>query len=394
MPLYLTEDQTTLQDTIRDFVADAAPVSHMRGLRDADDATGFSRDVWKQFAEMGFTGILIGEDQGGLGMGHVEAGVVLEEIGRNLSPSPFLTTAVAAVAALKGTAAADRWFPGIVAGETVAALAIDECAKHRDTVAMKAERSGNGFKLTGSKQFVTHGHVADLLIVAARTAGSAADADGITLFAVEKGAAGLTATPERLADSSIAARLTLEGVELDADAVIGEVDSGRAVLDRLLRAGRTGASAELLGVGGGAMDMTVGYLKQRKQFGALIGSFQALQHRAAHLYSEMEVARAAVLKAQQLLDAGSDQADAAVSVAKAMTALATTLSVQEGVQMHGGIGMTDEYDIGFFMKRARVLAEMFGMRTSMPTGWRSRQGIDLSCVPAKAGPSPGIRLRG
>ena len=360
MPLYLNDDQTTLQDTIRDFVADAAPVSHLRKLRDDNDATGFSRDLWKQFAEMGFTGILVGEDQGGLGMGHVEAGVVLEEIGRNLSPSPFLTTAVAAVAALKGTAAADRWFPGIVAGDTVAALAIDEGAKHRDTVAMKAERSGNGFKLSGSKRFVTHGHVADLLIVAARTAGSASDTDGITLFAVEKDAAGLTATPERLADSSIAARLTLEGVELDADAVIGEVDSGRAVLDRLLRAGRTGASAELLGVGGGAMDMTVGYLKQRKQFGALIGSFQALQHRAAHLYSEMEVARAAVLKAQQLLDAGSDQADAAVSVAKAMTALATTLSVQEGVQMHGGIGMTDEYDIGFFMKRARVLAEMFG----------------------------------
>ena len=360
MPLYLTDDQTTLQDTIRDFVADAAPVSHMRQLRDADDATGFSRDLWKQFAEMGFTGILVGEDQGGLGMGHVEAGVVLEEIGRNLSPSPFLTTAVAAVEALKGTAAADRWFPGIVAGDTVAALAIDEGAKHRDTVAMKAERSGNGFKLTGSKRFVTHGHVADLLIVAARTAGSASDADGITLFAIEKDATGLTVTPERLADSSIAARLTLEGVELDADAVIGEVDAGRGVLDRLLRAGRTGASAELLGVGGGAMDMTVAYLKQRKQFGALIGSFQALQHRAAHLYSEMEVARAAVLKAQQLLDAGSDKADAAVSVAKAMTALATTLSVQEGVQMHGGIGMTDEYDIGFFMKRARVLAEMFG----------------------------------
>mgnify|MGYP000023431738 FL=1 len=175
-----------------------------------------------------------------------------------------------------------------------------------------------------------------------------------------KDAAGLTANAERLADSSLAARLEFDGVEVDADAVIGEVDAGRTPLDRLLRAGRTGASAELLGVGGGAMDMTIGYMKERKQFGTLIGSFQALQHRAAHLYSEMEVARAAVLKAQQLLDQGSDRADEAVSVAKAMTALATTLSVQEGVQMHGGIGMTDEYDIGFYMKRARVLAEMFG----------------------------------
>jgi alkylation response protein AidB-like acyl-CoA dehydrogenase len=360
MPLYLDDDQTVLQDTIRDFVAERAPVSHMRALRDADDATGFSRDLWKQFAEMGFTGILIGEDQGGLGLGHVEAGVVLEEIGRNLSPSPFLSTAVAAVEALKGTGQAERWFPGIIAGETVAALAIDEGAKHRDTVAMTAERSGNGFKLTGAKRFVTHGHTADLIIVAARTGGSADDKDGITLFAVPKNAAGLTANAERLADASLAARLEFEGVEVDADAVIGEVDAGRTPLDRLLRAGRTGASAELLGVGGGAMDMTIGYMKERKQFGTLIGSFQALQHRAAHLYSEMEVARAAVLKAQQLLDQGSDRADEAVSVAKAMTALATTLSVQEGVQMHGGIGMTDEYDIGFYMKRARVLAEMFG----------------------------------
>ncbi len=360
MPLYLNDDQTTLQDTIRDFVADAAPVSHLRKLRDANDQTGFSRDLWKQFAEMGFTGILIGEDEGGLGLGHFEAGVVLEEIGRNLSPSPFLATAVAAVEALKGTAQAGKWFPGIVAGDTVAALAIDEGAKHRGRVGMKAERSGNGFKLTGAKRFVTHGHVADLLIVAARTSGSVDDDQGVTLFAVEKGAAGLGIEAERLADSSLAARIEFDGVEVDADAVIGEVDAGRDPLGRLLRAGRTGVSAELLGVGGGAMDLTIGYLKQRKQFGTLIGSFQALQHRAAHLYSDMEIARAAVLKAQQLLDAGDAKADEAVSVAKAMTALATTLSVQEGVQMHGGIGMTDEYDIGFYMKRARVLAEMFG----------------------------------
>ena len=360
MPLYLNDEQTMLRDTAKDFVAEHAPVSHLRALRDSNDPTGFSRDLWKQFAEMGLNGVLVPEAQGGLGLGHVEAGVVLEEIGRNLSPSPFLATAVAAVEALKGSAQADRWFPGIVSGDTIAALAIDEGPKHRDRIAMTAERAGNGFRLNGAKQFVTHGHVADLLIVAARTAGSAEDADGVTLFAVPRDAAGLEASPERLADSSLAARMTFDGVTVDADAVIGEVDGGRSGLDRLLRAGRTGASAEMLGIAGGAMDMTVGYLKERKQFGTLIGSFQALQHRAAHLYSELEVARAAVLKAQQLLDAGSDEADEAVSVAKAMTGMATTLSVQEGVQMHGGIGMTDEYDIGFFMKRARVLAEMFG----------------------------------
>jgi len=360
MPLFLNDEQTMLRDTAKDFVAEHAPVSHMRFLRDADDQVGFSRNLWKQFAEMGFTGMLIGEEQGGLGLGHVEAGVVLEEIGRNLSPSPFLSTAVAAVAALKGSAQAERWFPGIIAGDTVAALAIDEGAKHRSAVAMKAERSGNGFKLTGAKQFVTHGHVADLLIVAARTAGSAEDDEGVTLFAVPRDAANLSARAERLTDASLAARIEFDGVEVDADAVIGEVDAGRDPLGRLLRAGRTGAAAEMLGVGGGAMDMTLGYLKERKQFGTVIGSYQALQHRAAHLFAEMEVARAAVLKAQQLLDAGDDRVEAAVSVAKAMTGIATTLAVQEGVQMHGGIGMTDEYDIGFYMKRGRVLAEMFG----------------------------------
>ncbi|WP_422055254.1 acyl-CoA dehydrogenase family protein [Sphingomonas sp.] len=360
MPLYLNDEQTMLRESAQQFVAEAAPVSHMRALRDANDATGFSRELWKQFAEMGFTGILIPESDGGLGLGHVEAGVVLEEIGRNLSPSPFLTTAVAAVAALKGTAQRERWFPGILSGETVAALAIDERAKHGDAIGMKAERSGNGFKLTGTKQFVAHGHVADLLIVAARTAGSPEDADGVTLFAVPKDAANLAADPQRLADASLAARMTFDGVEVDADAVIGEVDGGRAVLNALLGAGRTGAAAEMLGVGGGAMDMTVQYLKERKQFGVLIGSFQALQHRAAHLYSELEVARAAVLKAQQLLDAGDARANEAVSVAKAMAGMASTLAVQEGVQMHGGIGMTDEYDIGFYMKRGRVLAELFG----------------------------------
>jgi len=360
MPLYLDDDQTMLRDTARAFVAEQMPVAHLRGLRDADDPTGFSRDKWKQFAEMGFTGILMGEDAGGLGLGHVEAGIVLEEIGRNLAPSPFLSTAVAAVAALEGTAHAERWFPGVLAGETVAALAIDEGAKHRDAVALRAERSGNGFRLTGAKRFVAHGHVADLLIVAARTAGSPDEADGVTLFAVPAGATGLSATPERLADASLAARLEFDGVEVDADAVIGEVDAGRDPLGRLLRAGRTGAASELLGVGGAAMESTVDYMKDRKQFGVAIGSFQALQHRAAHLYAELEVARAAVMKAQQLLDAGDERADEAVSVAKAASGNATALAVQEGVQLHGGVGMTDAYDIGLYMKRQRVLAELFG----------------------------------
>jgi len=363
MPMFLNEDQTMLRDSAREFLKTEAPVSHMRKLRDEGCKDGFRHALWKQFGEMGFTGILIGEDDGGLGLGHVEAGVVLEEIGRNLSPSPFLTTAVAGVSALNhgGQHLKDKFFPGILAGETVLALAIDEHAKHRPAqIATKAEKSGNGFKLSGKKQFVVQGASADALIVAARTAGAPGETDGITLFVVDKDAANLGVDNTRLVDSSMAAHVTLDGIEVDGDAVIGDVDNGWQVLSALLKAGRAGSAAELVGVGSGAMDMTVDYLKQRKQFGRLIGEFQALQHRAAHLYSEMEIARAAVLKAQQLLDEGKDSADIYVSVAKAKAGRSANLAVREGVQMHGGIGMTDEYDIGFYMKRDRALNEFMG----------------------------------
>ena len=361
MPFYLTEDQSMLRDTAKPFIAESAPVKHLRTLRDAKDETGFSRDLWSQFAEMGFTGIMVPEANGGLGLGHVEAGIVLEEIGRNLTPSPFLTTAVAAVEALKASGRlSEEWLPKIASGAAIVALAVDEGAKHHPRHGtMAAVRSGNGFKLTGTKTFVLNGHVADMMIVVARTAGAEGESEGLTLFAVPKDA-GQTADPRRLVDSSLASHVKFEGVEVDADAVIGEVDGGWAVLTKLLDAGRVGAAAEMIGVGAAAMDMTVDYLKQRKQFGKLIGEFQALQHRAAHLYGEMEVARATVLKAQQLLDAGDPRAALAVAVAKAKTGKAVRLSVQEGVQMHGGIGMTDEYDIGLYMKRDRALEEFFG----------------------------------
>ena len=363
MPLYLNEDQQMLHDSAAEFMKGEAPVSHLREFRDKQCKDGFSHALWKQFAEMGFTGILIGEGEGGLGMGHVEAGVVLEEIGRNLTPSPFLTTAVAGVEALNagGQELRDKYFPGILSGDTVLALAVDEGPKHRpDQIGMAATREGNGFKLDGRKQFVVQGGSADMLIVAARTSGSAGDDKGLTLFAVDANAAGLARNSVRLVDSAMAAHLEFDGVLVDADAVIGEVDEGDAVLRRLLNAGRSGAAAETLGVGAGAMDITVDYVKGRSQFGALIGSFQALQHRIAHLYSEMEIARATVLKAQQMLDEGSSKAELMVSVAKAKAGKATSLSVKEGVQMHGGVGMTDEYDIGLYMKRDRALQEFMG----------------------------------
>jgi alkylation response protein AidB-like acyl-CoA dehydrogenase len=358
----LTEDQRMLQDTVRPFMAEEGAIkTQLRHWRDTGCADGYGTALWKQFAELGLTGILIPEAQGGAGLGAVEAGLVLEEIGRNLTPSPFLTTAVAAVRALEGSAQAERWFPGILAGETIAALAIDE-GKHHDPagVAMEARRQGNGFLLNGAKQFVVHGNSADVILVAARTGGSAGDTDGLTLFAVEKGSKGVEVETATLADSSKAARLMFNNVAVDADAVVGEVDGGWAPLSRALNAGRAGAAAELVGVASGASEMTFEYLKQRKQFGRLIGEFQALQHRAAHLYGEIEIARAAALKAAQLIDSGDAQAELFVSVAKAKAGRVCALAVQEGVQMHGGIGMTDEHDIGLYMKRDAVLSELFG----------------------------------
>ena len=356
MPLYLTDDQAMLRDTARELMAEEGAIAkQLRKYRDMGCKDGFGHALWRQFGELGFTGVLVDEADGGLGLGHVEAGIVLEEIGRNLTPSPFLVTAVAVVEALRGTAQRERWLPGILAGETVAALAVDEGRKHRpESIAMTAERSGNGFKLTGQKRFVVQGASADVFVVAARAE------EGLTLFTVEKEAAGLDVEGVRLADSSIGARVDFRGVEVDADAVLGEVGGGEAVLGRVLNAARAGAASEMVGVGAGAMAMTVDYLKQRKQFGKLIGEFQVLQHRAANLYSELEIARAAALKAQQLLDEGSAEAEAMVSVAKAKAGRVSTLAVQEGVQMHGGIGMTDEYDIGLYMKRDRVLNELFG----------------------------------
>ena len=364
MPLYHDEDQAMLAETAEQFMAEQGGIQkQLRHWRDRNCKDGFGHELWKQFAEMGFTGILVGEDHGGLDMGHVEAGIVLEEIGRNLTPSPFLSSSVLAATALQHGSddVKTRWLPDMVAGEKVYAVAIDEGAKHRpERIACKAEKSGNGFRLSGKKDFVVYGASAEMIVVAARTSGNDSDEDGVTLFAVPQDASGMSHDSVRLVDSSMASHITFDGVELDGDAVIGEVDGGRSVLNAMLTAGRVGAAAEGVGVARGAMDMTVDYLKQRKQFGKLIGEFQALQHRAAHLYSEVEIARAVTIKAAQLLDGDSEKAELMASVAKAKVAKAAGLAVREGVQMHGGIGMTDEYDIGLYMKRDRALQEFLG----------------------------------
>ena len=356
----LSDDQKMLQETAASFLAaEGAPAKQLRHWRDTGCTDGYGTDLWRQFGELGLTGICIPEDQGGLGLGATAAALVLEEVGRNLTPSPFLTTAVVAARALEASAHAARWYPGLLSGETVLALAIDESAHHApEQTSLSAQRRGNGFLLNGSKQFVIHGNSADMILTLARTSGSPGDREGLTLFAVPKGIAEVET--DTLVDSSKAARLGFTNVELDADAVVGDVDGGWGPLSRALDAGRAGAAAELVGIAAGASSMTLDYLKQRKQFGRTIGEFQALQHRAAHLYSEIEIARAAAFKAAQALDSGDEQAELHCSVAKAKAASVASLAVREGVQMHGGIGMTDEHDIGLYMKRSAVLGELFG----------------------------------
>ena len=368
MALVLTEEQSMLRDSARGLISDKAPVSHLRQLRDSKDTTGFSRELWKTFAEMGFAGLLVPEEFGGSALGAVEAGIVMEEIGRTLMPSPFLSTAVLAASALsRGGSAAQKaeYLPQLSAGSLLAALAVDEGAKHRPLqTSLQAVRSGNGFRLNGAKSFVVDGHTADLLIVAARTAGGAGESAGLTLFLVapkEKDKSkGIDIERTAMVDAHNAARITFDNVEVDADSVLGEVDQGFALLEAVLNIGRGAVASEMLGLSEEVFDRTVAYLKERKQFGKAIGEFQALQHRAAQLYIEIEITRAAVLKAQQALDGDAAKAAAAVAVAKARAGATATRAVQEGVQMHGGMGMTDQFDIGFFMKRARVCEELFG----------------------------------
>ena len=364
MALVLNEEQQMLRESAQSFLTENAPVAHLRELRDRGDATGFSRALWQRFAELGFTGALIPEEHGGVGLGVAEAGVIGEELGRTLTPSPFLSTAVMAARALARAGSAQqkaRLLPGIASGELVVALAVDESTKHRPAaIATTASRNGAGFVLDGAKTFVVDGHVADALIVAARTSPGAADGSGITLFVVDPKTAGVSVERTSMVDSHNAARVGLAGVRVGADAVLGKADQGGELLEEVLDVGRAVVAAQLLGSAEEVFGRTVAYLQERKQFDRFIGEFQALQHRAAALYCDIELTRALVLRALQALDKDPSAARATVSAAKALACSTANLAVREGVQMHGGMGMTDEFDIGLFMKRVRVGQELLG----------------------------------
>jgi len=356
MSLLLNEEQTMLRDSARSFLVENAPVAQLRQLRDSDDPAGFAGNTWSAFAELGFAGVAVAEAHGGAGLGAVDVGVLMEQIGRHLSALPFLSSGVVAARLLQlGGSPAQQaaWLPRIARGEAIATLAVDEGPKHRpEAIALRAQAHAGGWMLSGTKSFVPDGHVASLLLVAAR-----AD-DGVAVFAVPRDAPGVQVERTLMADAHNAARVLLLDVALPEDARLPI--GNEAALREALDLGRAAAAAELLGIADEVFERTLDYLKQRKQFGHLIGEFQALQHRAATLYVDIELARAALAKALHALDTAPDKAAEAVAVAKAKCGSAATLAVQEGVQMHGGMGMTDQLDFGLFMKRARVLQELFG----------------------------------
>lgn len=364
MALVLNEEQRLLQDTARDFLGKHAPVVALRKLRDERDPIGYAPDLWQQMAQMGWASIILPEAYGGLEFGFLGLGVVLEESGRTLTASPLLASAaVGASAVLLGGSEQQKQtlLPGIAGGELTLALALDESHHHRPThIATTATRQGEGFVLKGNKCFVLDGHSADKLIVVARTGSEEHNSEGLTLFLVDRAAEGVTCQRTIMMDSRNAANIRFDNVEVAATNTLGEVDNGWAILEPVLNRGRVAMAAEMMGCALEAFERTAAYLKEREQFGALIGSFQALQHRKAHMQSEIELCRSVLLQALSSVDDEPDQLPLLASLAKARLNELVKLVTNEAVQMHGGMGVTDTLEIGFFLKRARVAMQIFG----------------------------------
>lgn len=364
MALVLNEEQSMLREAASGFLAEKAPVSALRELRDGAGELGYDPALWREMAAMGWAGIAIAEAYGGLDYGYVGLGVVLEQMGRNLSVSPLqssILVCATAISRMGNEAQKEALLPGLAGGELRMALALQEGPHHAPhETALKAVPAPRGFELSGRKVAVIDAHVADKYIVAARTAGAAGEDEGITLFLVDADAPGLTRERVIMVDSRNSGNIMLDEVAVGADDILGDLHGAYGPLQAVLDIANIGLAAELLGLSREAFERTMEYLKQRKQFGEYIGTFQALQHRAARMYAELELSRSLVVKALQAIDAGGKDLSSLASACKARLCETAALVTGEAIQMHGGIGMTDEFDIGFFIKRARVARQTFG----------------------------------
>jgi acyl-CoA dehydrogenase len=360
--MVLTEDQTLLKNSAAEFCKAQSPIESMRDLRDNNDETGFSSEIWQAMVDMGWTGAIFPEELGGFGFGYQGIGLALEETGKTLVNSPLLSHAVLSGSLIMcgGTdAQKEELIPAIISAEQLYTAAIDESATHDPgAIAMTAEKTGDGYTLSGDKKFVLDGHTAGQFIVAARTSGNAGDESGITLFLVDAKASGVTVTRTHMVDSKNMANISFDNVQVTA--VLGEVDRGFAPLNQALDRARVCLAAEMLGGCIEVFDVTIEYMKTRVQFDVAIGSFQALQHRAAEVFGEVEMAKSVVLEALTAIDEGSGDVPVLASLAKAKLNDIYHLVSNEGIQLHGGIGMTDECNMGFYLKRSRVASQTFG----------------------------------
>ena len=364
MALVLNEEQQMLKESAQGFLAEFAPVAELRKQRDAGSETGYADNLWGQMVDMGWAAILVPEAYGGLEFGHVGMGQIVEQTGRTLTASPLFATGILGVTAINKAGSEEQkaeLLGAIAGGEITTALAVDETAHHAPAqISMAATKQGSGYSLNGSKRFVADGGTADKLIVAARSSGEAGDMKGISLFIVDRTAAGVEVERTATTDGRNFANINFNNVEVAESALLGEEGKGFRALSATLDAGNIFLAAELLGISQESFDRTLQYLKERKQFGVLIGSFQALQHRAADWWSQIELCKSVVLKALQAMDEGDIRTPAMASIAKAKLSEVAELATNEAIQMHAGIGMTDEYEIGFFIKRARPAQTLFG----------------------------------
>ncbi len=364
MALVLNEEQVMLKDSAAGFLAEKATVAHLRELRDSASERGFSDEVWREIADMGWCGIAIPEAYGGLGYGYTGLGLVLEQMGRNLTASPLqssILVAATVIAELGSEQQKEEMLPALAAGEKLVSLALQEGPHHApEQVSMSATAQGDGYVLNGAKMLVLDAHVADSFIVIARSAGEPGQEQGLSAFLVDANAAGASVERRSMVDSRNAGALTLQDVQVSAEQSLGAPGQAWSGLNRALDIANIGLAAELLGLSTEAFERTVAYLKERKQFGQAIGSFQGLQHRAAQMFAELELARSIVLQGLHAIDAGEEKLALHASAAKAKLCEVAQRVSNEAVQMHGGIGMTDEHEIGFFLKRARVVQHLYG----------------------------------
>jgi len=360
----LTEEQAQLKELAKSWARDEAPVAKFREMRDSGNELGFDAATWASIAEMGWAGIIVPEEYGGVDMGHLTFGIVLEELGRQLTASPLLASGLVGASALLlagDDAQKQAWLPKIADGSAIVTLAVDEGTRHAPLrTALAAEEKDGTYRLSGRKTHVLEGAAADAFVVAARTSGVAGDAEGISLFLVEADRPGIGRQSLRMADSRGYANVVFEGVEVPGDALLGEADAAAPVLDAILDRARAGLGAEMLGVAAQSFDMTLDYLKNRVQFGQVIGGFQALGHRAAVLYTEMENARSCIEAALSAIDDGREDIASLCSLSMCKGGDFLHHMSNELIQIHGGIGMTDEFDAGLYLKRARALEATWG----------------------------------